>query len=90
MPRAECAQVPIQTIEPIPHCCLRLLNLQAGLITDVESNSLIIALEPEAASYYCRSLPVNEFAVRGAKQPKFPAGTKYVLVDAGGVFERFS
>ena len=25
LPRAECAQVPIQTIEPIPHCCLRLL-----------------------------------------------------------------
>ena len=60
------------------------MGIQAGLITDVESRLLVIALEPEAASYYCRTLPVNQYAVRGEESPKFPAGSKYVLVDAGG------
>ena len=56
---------------------------QAELITSVDSDALLIALEPEAASFYCRTLSVHEFAMSTSK-PGFPSGTKYVIVDAGG------
>ena len=65
---------------------LCLLYLQAGIIKDVESNCLTIALEPEAASFYCR-LGTDE--VYSAKRPehidtKFKAGEKMLVIDAGG------
>ena len=64
--------------------CYKLDVIQGGLTSSIESKSLIIALEPEAASYHCRTLPVNQFSVRSRESPTFPPGTKYVLLDAGG------
>ena len=56
---------------------------QAELITSVDSDALLIALEPEAASFFCRTLSVHGFAT-STSSPAFPSGTKYVIVDAGG------
>lgn len=51
------------------------------------SDQLVIALEPEAASLHCRHLPDTDFV--GYKdnvisKPTFEPGTKYLVVDAGG------
>ena len=60
---------------------------QAGLIHQDNSKQLIIALEPEAAGLFCRSLEVNQL-VAEARLPKeliqLPVGAKYLIVDAGG------
>lgn len=51
----------------------------------IDNDNLTIALEPEAASLFCRHLPVEKTG--GANQPslsQFKAGTKYLVVDAGG------
>uniref|UniRef100_A0AAU0MUS4 Heat shock protein family A member 12 variant X3 n=1 Tax=Urechis unicinctus TaxID=6432 RepID=A0AAU0MUS4_UREUN len=57
----------------------------AGIIKNVGSTRLVIALEPEAASLYCRTLDVNHVvSVSSAGGKKMPAGTKYLVMDAGG------
>jgi len=57
--------------------------LQGELIDSLYSNQLVIALEPEAASLYCRTLPMGRFD-DGTAKPCFEPGTKYLVVDAGG------
>lgn len=48
-------------------------------------DKLTIALEPEAASIYCHHLPVEKS--RNEKSlSKFGAGTRYIVVDAGGKY----
>ena len=63
-----------------------LILLQAGIISGKDSRQLVIALEPEAASIYCRSLDVNQFIEPSGQQssPSFREGTKYLVIDAGG------
>ncbi|KAK3584377.1 hypothetical protein CHS0354_001304 [Potamilus streckersoni] len=66
---------------------MREVAYRGGLIDDVHSNRLVIALEPEAASLYCRTLPANTFLgydEDSGMKPKFEPGTKYLVVDAGG------
>lgn len=60
--------------------------LQGGLIEEVYSNQLVIALEPEAASLHCRTLSFGKFMSGGdpGTRPSFEPGTKYLVVDAGG------
>lgn len=56
---------------------------QAGIDTDM----LTIALEPEAAALYVKHLPV-ERSVDGKKGDvfqTFSSGSKYIVVDAGGL-----
>ena len=59
-----------------------MFDLQAGINMD----RLGIALEPEAASIYCRHLPIetstNETKLSIAS---LPVGTKYMILDAGGI-----
>jgi len=45
----------------------------------------MLALEPEAASIYCKHLPVERL-VSGDKSAlgAFSPGTKYLILDAGG------
>ena len=45
----------------------------------------MLALEPEAASIYCKHLPVERL-VTGGKSAlgAFSPGTKYLILDAGG------
>ena len=58
---------------------------QAGLIDNENSDRLQIALEPEAASIYCKSLRLNHFLGENEKTDvKMGAGTVYMVVDAGG------
>lgn len=66
---------------------MREAAFQGGLITSKQSDQLLIALEPEAASLHCRKLPGSTFV--GCSQPEgnkptFEPGTKYLVVDAGG------
>lgn len=46
-------------------------------------DQLIIALEPEAASIYCRRLPAEKLEGANTVHPLQP-GSKYLVLDAGG------
>ena len=62
-------------------CCI-----QAGYIKTKDSSQLLIALEPEAASLFCRGLDLNNF-ITGASNvtaASFGPGTRYLVIDAGG------
>lgn len=54
---------------------------QAG----ISKSKLTLALEPEAASIYCNSLPLSKF-VKGSGLEGFEVGHKYLVLDAGGKF----
>lgn len=60
------------------------LWFQAGL----KDSQLSLALEPEAASLYCRKIPVEINTQKdGAKQiASLPEGAKYLVLDLGGLF----
>lgn len=57
---------------------MREAAVNAGIATD----QLSLALEPEAASLYCRHLPVE--IVNGNTISCFSPGKKYIVLDAGG------
>lgn len=50
------------------------------------SEKLIIALEPEAASLWCKQLPQQGFIVEASDKKKFEdsPGIQYIVVDCGG------
>lgn len=53
-------------------------------MSELKSQDLIIALEPECASLHCRKLPANEFPGITSKNFKLSTGTKYMVIDMGG------
>ncbi|KAL5011725.1 hypothetical protein ScPMuIL_010276 [Solemya velum] len=58
---------------------------EAAVKAGISGDSLTIALEPEAASIYCRHIPLQ----RGERNKKshletFNPGSKYLVLDAGG------
>ncbi|XP_043988304.1 heat shock 70 kDa protein 12A-like [Gambusia affinis] len=59
---------------------------QAGIVTKGKEDKLIIALEPEAASVYCKKLPSDGFIAENLGNVKLDQspGTQYVVVDCGG------
>ncbi|XP_053388604.1 heat shock 70 kDa protein 12A-like [Mercenaria mercenaria] len=60
---------------------MRHAAIKAGIATE----RLTIVFEPEAASLYCRHLPVNTTVTDGSLTiSEFPTGTKYMVIDAGG------
>ena len=62
--------------------------IQGELVTKVSSDNLIIALEPEAASLFCRTKDVSHFVDDGKVQKeKLKKDDKYMVVDAGGTFK---
>ncbi|XP_065598888.1 heat shock 70 kDa protein 12A-like [Cyrtonyx montezumae] len=65
---------------------MRLAAKEAGLISDMLSEKLIIALEPEAASLWCKQLPQEGFLAEGSNKKKFEdsPGIQYIVVDCGG------
>ncbi|KAJ7397250.1 heat shock 70 kDa protein 12A-like protein [Pitangus sulphuratus] len=65
---------------------MRLAAKEAGMISDMLSKNLIIALEPEAASLWCKQLPQEGFMADSSDKKKFEdsPGTQYVVVDCGG------
>ena len=65
---------------------LIIFHSQAKLIDDVNSKRLIIALEPEAASLYCRTLEMHNFLGMESEKGRLSleVNTKYIVIDAGG------
>ncbi|MEQ2189185.1 hypothetical protein GOODEAATRI_022640, partial [Goodea atripinnis] len=59
---------------------------KAGIITEETGDKLVIALEPEAASVWCKKLPSDDFIVKDdiRKPLEETAGTRYIVVDCGG------
>ncbi|XP_053396353.1 heat shock 70 kDa protein 12B-like [Mercenaria mercenaria] len=53
---------------------------EAGILED----KLSIALEPEAASLFCRHLPVEKLSSDKTTLSTFEVGKKYIVLDAGG------
>jgi hypothetical protein len=59
------------------------MSLQAG----IDDRKLSIALEPEAASIFCRHLSVEKrIDTTNVCIASFPAGTRYMVLDAGGIY----
>ncbi|XP_069131333.1 heat shock 70 kDa protein 12B-like [Argopecten irradians] len=56
---------------------MREAAVQAGL----PSNQMQLSLEPEAASLFCKHIPVN---VKSDKFMEFKSGYRYMVLDAGG------
>jgi len=49
----------------------------------MESNNLSIALEPEAASVYCKYLHSHQLG-KDSSKAMFKADSKYMVIDLGG------
>ncbi|XP_029960439.1 heat shock 70 kDa protein 12A-like [Salarias fasciatus] len=65
---------------------MRKAATQAGIVTKGNESKLIIALEPEAASIWCKKLPADGFTARsqGDNTLEQSPGTQYIVVDCGG------
>ncbi|XP_017164872.1 heat shock 70 kDa protein 12A-like [Poecilia reticulata] len=65
---------------------MREAAMQAGIITEGDEEKLVMALEPEAASIWCKKLPSDGFISEkhnAESLDQFP-GTQYIVVDCGG------
>uniref|UniRef100_A0AAU0MV74 Heat shock protein family A member 12 variant X13 n=1 Tax=Urechis unicinctus TaxID=6432 RepID=A0AAU0MV74_UREUN len=58
--------------------------VKAGLVDNIDSGKLLIALEPEAASICCQQLPLADFEMSGANSSTLAVGSQYLVLDAGG------
>ena len=56
-----------------------MIYLQAG----IDGSNLSLALEPEAASLFCKFLPTEKIG-GGSGVSCFRPGSKYIVLDAGG------
>ncbi|XP_038163757.1 heat shock 70 kDa protein 12A-like [Cyprinodon tularosa] len=65
---------------------MREAAMQAGIVEARNKEKLIIALEPEAASLWCKQLPAEGFIAEHQGQTKLEQspGTQYIVVDCGG------
>ncbi|XP_032424336.1 heat shock 70 kDa protein 12A-like isoform X3 [Xiphophorus hellerii] len=59
---------------------------QAGIVTEGTEDKLMIALEPEAASVWCKKLPSDGFITQNHNSGSLDQtpGTQYIIVDCGG------
>ncbi|XP_063323634.1 heat shock 70 kDa protein 12A-like [Pelmatolapia mariae] len=65
---------------------MREAAIQAGIVTEETQHNLIIALEPEAASVWCKQLQADGFITQnhhGGSLDQSP-GTQFMVVDCGG------
>lgn len=51
----------------------------------IRSEYLIIALEPEAASMYCKKVPLVKLSGPESEFQIFSPGNQYLILDAGGM-----
>ncbi|XP_036428093.1 heat shock 70 kDa protein 12B-like [Colossoma macropomum] len=61
--------------------------IEAGLVSEFEPEKLIVALEPEAASVWCKQLPKEGFMEGDLTEEETieqVPGTQYMVVDCGG------
>ncbi|KAL5012116.1 hypothetical protein ScPMuIL_010667 [Solemya velum] len=58
---------------------------EAAELGGIPSSLLSIALEPEAASFYCQEIPLERLeATEGVSFEVFKPGSRYLVLDAGG------
>uniref|UniRef100_A0A3B4FEA2 HS12B protein n=1 Tax=Pundamilia nyererei TaxID=303518 RepID=A0A3B4FEA2_9CICH len=62
---------------------------QAGIITEGTQHHLIIALEPEAASVWCKKLPADGFITKNHDGGSLSQGTQFMVVDCEVHFHHF-
>uniref|UniRef100_A0A3B3XGS2 Heat shock protein family A (Hsp70) member 12A.2 n=1 Tax=Poecilia mexicana TaxID=48701 RepID=A0A3B3XGS2_9TELE len=62
------------------------LDSKAGIVAEGGEEKLVIALEPEAASIWCKNLPSEGFISEKHNEESLDqsAGTQYIVVDCGG------
>ncbi|XP_073673533.1 heat shock 70 kDa protein 12A-like [Garra rufa] len=65
---------------------MREAAVEAGLVTNATPERLIFALEPEAASVFCKQLPSDGFIAEGEGQETLEQqpGSQYMVIDCGG------
>ncbi|XP_056315242.1 heat shock protein family A (Hsp70) member 12A.3 [Danio aesculapii] len=65
---------------------MREAAIKADLVIESEPERLVFALEPEAASIYCKQLPSEGYIAEEACQDTLEQkpGTQYMVVDCGG------
>ena len=70
------------------YCFFLFCFWQAGIVSKDASDQLLTALEPEAASIYCREMKMREFKSEKGDaniSDVFPRpGSKYLVIDIGG------
>ncbi|KAL6459486.1 hypothetical protein MHYP_G00329580 [Metynnis hypsauchen] len=69
---------------------MREAAVEAGLVTQSDPERLIVALEPEGASVWCKTLPSEGFMegdLEEADKIEDVPGTQYMVVDCGGTKE---
>lgn len=74
----------------VDHACLtNLINVDACLLhlikASIRSEYLIIALEPEAASMYCKKIQLVKLSGTESEFQIFSPGNQYLILDAGGM-----
>ncbi|XP_072300204.1 heat shock 70 kDa protein 12A-like [Eucyclogobius newberryi] len=62
---------------------MREAAVQAGIVSPLSEKKLVMALEPEAASVWCKQLPSKGF-IRDSRTVKLSVGLQYIVVDCGG------
>ncbi|XP_062390752.1 heat shock 70 kDa protein 12A-like isoform X2 [Sardina pilchardus] len=65
---------------------MELYKNTAGLVTESKPERLMLALEPEAASVYCKQLPTDGFVGGEEETMRLDqsSGTQYIVADCGG------
>ncbi|XP_038159985.1 heat shock 70 kDa protein 12A-like [Cyprinodon tularosa] len=65
---------------------MREAAMQAGIVKEGNEDKLLIALEPEAASVWCKKLPADGFITQNISRRSLDQspGTQYIVVDCGG------
>uniref|UniRef100_A0A8C6UPI7 Heat shock 70 kDa protein 12A n=1 Tax=Neogobius melanostomus TaxID=47308 RepID=A0A8C6UPI7_9GOBI len=63
---------------------MREAAVQAGLVSSFTEDTLVIALEPEAASVWCKQLEPKDFIKDSGDKVKLSVGAQYVVLDCGG------
>ncbi|XP_067042599.1 heat shock 70 kDa protein 12A-like [Acropora muricata] len=70
--------------EPTAKEFMREAAYKAGLASPEDPNQLLIALEPEAASFYCRTLQMKDFLGESGDQLVNEDLASYIVIDNGG------
>jgi molecular chaperone DnaK (HSP70) len=68
---------------------MREAAFRAGLITEIDSDKLVIALEPEAASVFIQTSKIEYHKEDNNGMNLMKPGTKYMVIDAGGIYSYF-
>ncbi|XP_062579147.1 heat shock 70 kDa protein 12B-like [Saccostrea cucullata] len=76
----------VLTVPPIWDDTARQFMREAAVRAGISGDKLLIAMEPEAASLYCKHLPIEKLQDEGGVQGfgVFSTESKYIVLDCGG------